>query len=346
MSSFKPASRIPRPPIHNPYDKFSKPDFDNWVDNLTGSIRYALGRDQPASAASTRTDSRSDKYDSVSDVDAHLSPEADYEPDSLSANGFGHSHEQQRHDLGRHSSVLSTGDDPSQPIELDSDSEESEREDNHAIYEENDEEEDHSESQDDELHEDAEIHVNGFIAREDIIDDESETEEYEEAETFIPPRRMPGPSRVPVSETHLRSDDEPEITVIDDDDDDDYESEHENDDGQLLISFFIVSWAENLSYCPQQQMLSSFQMSGKDRKNMPRIIILEATDSSQTFAALPPHLTLRKRRMRKFLMRDLLREIICPEKMSWKTILKKLTTLPERSYSPIIVSFHSRRNLL
>jgi len=32
-----------RRPIHNPYDKFTKPEFDQWISGITGALRRALG---------------------------------------------------------------------------------------------------------------------------------------------------------------------------------------------------------------------------------------------------------------------------------------------------------------
>lgn len=39
-----------RPPVHNPYDKFSQSEFDAWVGDLTSTLRQALGHedDPPA----------------------------------------------------------------------------------------------------------------------------------------------------------------------------------------------------------------------------------------------------------------------------------------------------------
>ncbi|EJF57562.1 hypothetical protein DICSQDRAFT_157273 [Dichomitus squalens LYAD-421 SS1] len=34
-----------RPPIHNPYDKFTQPQFDAWINDITGALKRALGRD-------------------------------------------------------------------------------------------------------------------------------------------------------------------------------------------------------------------------------------------------------------------------------------------------------------
>ncbi|KAH9856019.1 hypothetical protein C2E23DRAFT_901308 [Lenzites betulinus] len=36
-----------RPPIHNPYDKFTQPEFDAWITGITGALKHALGREEP-----------------------------------------------------------------------------------------------------------------------------------------------------------------------------------------------------------------------------------------------------------------------------------------------------------
>jgi hypothetical protein len=38
------ASTSTRPPIHNPYDKFTRPQFDEWIGDITNALRRALGR--------------------------------------------------------------------------------------------------------------------------------------------------------------------------------------------------------------------------------------------------------------------------------------------------------------
>lgn len=40
-----PNPRALRPPIHNPYDKFTQPEFDAWIGGITGALRSALGQD-------------------------------------------------------------------------------------------------------------------------------------------------------------------------------------------------------------------------------------------------------------------------------------------------------------
>ncbi|KAI0645280.1 hypothetical protein C8Q79DRAFT_762004 [Trametes meyenii] len=35
-----------RPPIYNPYDKFTQPEFDAWIGDITGALKRALGREE------------------------------------------------------------------------------------------------------------------------------------------------------------------------------------------------------------------------------------------------------------------------------------------------------------
>lgn len=37
------SNKIQRPPIYNPYDKFSQNEFDSWIGGITGALRRALG---------------------------------------------------------------------------------------------------------------------------------------------------------------------------------------------------------------------------------------------------------------------------------------------------------------
>lgn len=40
--------KVPKAPIHNPYDKFTKPEFDDWIGDITSTLRKALGyEDEP-----------------------------------------------------------------------------------------------------------------------------------------------------------------------------------------------------------------------------------------------------------------------------------------------------------
>jgi hypothetical protein len=35
-------------PIYNPYDKFTQPEFDAWIGDITGALKRALGQEEPA----------------------------------------------------------------------------------------------------------------------------------------------------------------------------------------------------------------------------------------------------------------------------------------------------------
>lgn len=43
-----------KPPIYNPYDKFTKAEFDAWIGDITGALRRALGEEGPAGQTSKR----------------------------------------------------------------------------------------------------------------------------------------------------------------------------------------------------------------------------------------------------------------------------------------------------
>ena len=46
VSAYKglPNSKAKRPPIHNPYDKFTQLEFDAWIGDITGALKRALGQ--------------------------------------------------------------------------------------------------------------------------------------------------------------------------------------------------------------------------------------------------------------------------------------------------------------
>ena len=43
-----------RPPIYNPYDKFTAQEFDAWIGDITGQLRRALGQEPPRTASQTQ----------------------------------------------------------------------------------------------------------------------------------------------------------------------------------------------------------------------------------------------------------------------------------------------------
>jgi hypothetical protein len=43
-----------RPPIHNPYEKFSQSEFDAWIGGITGALRRALGQEDEEAPTTTK----------------------------------------------------------------------------------------------------------------------------------------------------------------------------------------------------------------------------------------------------------------------------------------------------
>jgi len=58
-----------RPPIHNPYDKFTQPQFDEWIGGITSALRKALGQEEEEIPTSQTTRPCQDDTHPVSDVD-------------------------------------------------------------------------------------------------------------------------------------------------------------------------------------------------------------------------------------------------------------------------------------
>ena len=58
-----------RAPIHNPYDKFTQPQFDEWIGGITGALRKALGQeeDEPPTPEAARP--REEDAHPASDID-------------------------------------------------------------------------------------------------------------------------------------------------------------------------------------------------------------------------------------------------------------------------------------
>lgn len=42
----QPNSKLSKAPIHNPYDKFTQPEFDAWIGGITSALRRALGEEE------------------------------------------------------------------------------------------------------------------------------------------------------------------------------------------------------------------------------------------------------------------------------------------------------------
>ena len=58
-----------RPPIHNPYDKFTQPQFDEWIGGITSALRKALGQEEEETPTSQATKPRQEDAHHVSDTD-------------------------------------------------------------------------------------------------------------------------------------------------------------------------------------------------------------------------------------------------------------------------------------
>ena len=55
-----------RPPIHNPYDKFTQPQFDEWIGGITSALRKALGQEEEETPT---TKPRGEDTHPVTDID-------------------------------------------------------------------------------------------------------------------------------------------------------------------------------------------------------------------------------------------------------------------------------------
>ena len=51
-----------RPPIHNPYDKFTQPQFDEWIGGITSALRKALGQEEETSTSQATKSCNEDAY--------------------------------------------------------------------------------------------------------------------------------------------------------------------------------------------------------------------------------------------------------------------------------------------
>jgi len=56
-----------RPPIHNPYDKFTQPQFDEWIGGITSALRKALGQEEEETPTTQATKPREEH--TVADID-------------------------------------------------------------------------------------------------------------------------------------------------------------------------------------------------------------------------------------------------------------------------------------
>jgi len=191
LSTQKPS----RPPIHNPYDKFTQSEFDAWIGGITGALRHALGQVEDAEQIpephSPHSDASSDEGKSVA---AQL-----LQDDSSADEEFEDSFADIKARKGKARDPRDgpgiRGGDRSQPIEIDSDSE------------------DEGQIQQEESEEDE---------RSDEWDEESGEEEEEEEEEHPPWQN--GESSAQARIRHERERLEPDVY-----EEDDYEHEAEED---------------------------------------------------------------------------------------------------------------------
>ena len=81
-----PKPKALRPPIHNPYDKFTQPEFDAWIGGITGALRSALGQDDEKALPSTRNGG--DTRQVIDEHSRYTSIEGDESADDLVDDSF------------------------------------------------------------------------------------------------------------------------------------------------------------------------------------------------------------------------------------------------------------------
>lgn len=62
----------PRPPVQNPYDKFSQHDFDAWIGKLTGDLEKALGYEEVIQSQPSLPQAAEHTYDGYDDSDSYV----------------------------------------------------------------------------------------------------------------------------------------------------------------------------------------------------------------------------------------------------------------------------------
>lgn len=60
-----------RPPIHNPYDKFTQPQFDQWIGGITSALRKALGQEEEEILTSQSAEPPEEDTHLVSDTEEY-----------------------------------------------------------------------------------------------------------------------------------------------------------------------------------------------------------------------------------------------------------------------------------
>jgi hypothetical protein len=123
------ASKSLKPPIYNPYDKFTKPEFDEWIGDITDALRMALGhRTKRTRARPIDTEYRVNTYSDDIEHDYVEEDESDAVSDASEGVDDSLSHLNSRSQKGKARDPLEG---PglgrkNQPIEIVSDSEEDE----------------------------------------------------------------------------------------------------------------------------------------------------------------------------------------------------------------------------
>lgn len=80
-----PKPRAPRAPVLNPYDKFTQPEFDAWIGDITGALRHALGQDEPKPPPPAENDIIPQQE---SNTDSHYHAESEESGDELVNDSF------------------------------------------------------------------------------------------------------------------------------------------------------------------------------------------------------------------------------------------------------------------
>ena len=72
--------RVGKAPIHNPYDKFTQPEFDEFIGDITGALRRALGHcDRQPLASSFSDATREDQFPEAETAESDDAPSDEYE---------------------------------------------------------------------------------------------------------------------------------------------------------------------------------------------------------------------------------------------------------------------------
>lgn len=188
-------ARLRKAPVYNPYDKFTQPEFDAWIGDITGTLRRALGHIEDTLDAAPSTTH-------VADSKLHVDSDYDDDDDTtfleLQARRTVEKGKARDPREGPGLGVRGTGS-FEEPIDLGSDSEEEEEEVARMslappVEEEEEDEEDEDEEEYDEEEEEGDDFLSDIPEEDELYADDNQ----------------PGPSSQPIRHS-----------VIDDDDDDD-----------------------------------------------------------------------------------------------------------------------------